>query len=153
MLRNHNALGTCRSKTTKRPAALGDSNNLFLRIPSIPNTQNMRSPFPTYVWNYFLPKLPHLPLKKPHLAEIPRNTMAQPPLRLTHLNGCTFSFQGVLIFRCFLSLQKKIETDTGWLILLMEEIRAHQLRLVVSPIIYKVLYIPSGCLRCLNHQQ
>ena len=29
----------------------------------------------------------------------------------------------------------------------------HQLRLVVYPIIYKVLYIPGGCLGFLNHQQ
>ena len=33
----------------------------------------------------------------------------------------------------------------------MEEI-LHQLRLVVYPI-YKVLYIPVGCLGFLNHQQ
>ncbi len=29
----------------------------------------------------------------------------------------------------------------------------HQLRLVVYPIIYKVLYISGGCLGFLNHQQ
>ena len=34
----------------------------------------------------------------------------------------------------------------------MEEI-LHQLRLVVFPINYKVLYIPGGCLGFLNHQQ
>ena len=33
----------------------------------------------------------------------------------------------------------------------MEEI-LHQLRLVVCPIIYRVLYIPGGCLGFLNHQ-
>ena len=30
---------------------------------------------------------------------------------------------------------------------------ANQLRLEVYPIIYKVLYIPGGCLGFLNHQQ
>ena len=34
----------------------------------------------------------------------------------------------------------------------MEEI-LHQLRLVVCPIIYNVLYVPGGCLGFLNHQQ
>ena len=29
----------------------------------------------------------------------------------------------------------------------------HQLRLVVYPMIYRVLYIPGGCLGFLNHQQ
>ena len=36
--------------------------------------------------------------------------------------------------------------------LLMEEI-LHQLRLVVYLMIYKVLFIPGGCLGFLNHQQ
>ena len=36
--------------------------------------------------------------------------------------------------------------------LLMEEI-LHQLRLVVYPIMYRVFYIPGGCLGFLNHQQ
>ena len=40
----------------------------------------------------------------------------------------------------------------NWVVLLMAEI-LHQLRLVVYPIIYKVLYIPGGCLGFLNHQQ
>ena len=39
------------------------------------------------------------------------------------------------------------------LLLLMEENPANQLRLVVFPIIYKVLYIPGGYLRFLSHQQ
>ena len=30
---------------------------------------------------------------------------------------------------------------------------ANQLRLIVYPIIYKVFYIPAGCLGFLNHQQ
>ena len=30
---------------------------------------------------------------------------------------------------------------------------ANPLKLVVFPIIYKVLYIPGGCLRFLKHQQ
>ena len=34
----------------------------------------------------------------------------------------------------------------------MEEI-LHQLRLVIYPIIYRVFYIPGGCLGFLNHQQ
>ena len=45
----------------------------------------------------------------------------------------------------------------GWVaskkILLMAKNAANQLRLVVYPIIYRVLYIPGGCLWFLNHQQ
>ena len=47
-------------------------------------------------------------------------------------------------------LWRKPQID--WMILLMEEI-LHQLRLVVHSIIYRVLYIPGGCLGFLNHQQ
>ena len=47
---------------------------------------------------------------------------------------------------------QKNEDDNLGGILLMAEI-LHQLRLVVYPIIYRVLYIPGGCLGFLNHQQ
>ena len=42
--------------------------------------------------------------------------------------------------------------ETRVMILLMAEI-LHLLRLVVYPIIFRVLYIPGGCLGFLNHQQ
>ena len=35
----------------------------------------------------------------------------------------------------------------------MENNPANQLSLVVDPIIYRVLHIPGGCLRFLNHQR
>ena len=41
-----------------------------------------------------------------------------------------------------------------WYYLLMvQKSSVHQLRLVVYPIIYQVLYVPSGCLGFLNHQK
>ena len=52
------------------------------------------------------------------------------------------------------NVQKNITLIFCWLemVLLMEEI-LHQLRLVVYPIIFSVLYIPGGCLGFQNHQQ
>ena len=41
----------------------------------------------------------------------------------------------------------------GWYCWWFRKSCVHQLRLEVSPIIYRVLYIPGGCLGFLNHQQ
>ncbi len=54
--------------------------------------------------------------------------------------------------KCDSSVRLQYYFYTCTYILLVEEI-LHQLRLVVYPIIYKALYIPSGCLGFLNHHQ
>ena len=36
---------------------------------------------------------------------------------------------------------------------MVQKCGVHQLRLVSYPIVYRVLYIPGGCLGFLNHQQ
>ena len=36
-----------------------------------------------------------------------------------------------------------------YILLMVQKSGGHQLRLVVYPIIYRVLYIPGGCLGCL----
>ena len=45
--------------------------------------------------------------------------------------------------------------DEFWhtgILLMVQKSGEHQLRLVVYPIVYKVLYISGGCLGFLNHQ-
>ena len=39
------------------------------------------------------------------------------------------------------------------ILLMVQKSGDHQLRLVVYPIVYRILCIPSGCLGFLNHQQ
>jgi len=52
-----------------------------------------------------------------------------------------------------LSLRSVDPVSFPSVLLMLQKSCVHQLRLVVYPIIYKVFYIPGGCLGFLNHQR
>ena len=62
--------------------------------------------------------------------------------------GLTHDFGTTGAFPCSTFLD-----STLVILLMVQKCGGHQLRLVVYPIIYKVLYISGGCLGFLNHQQ